>query len=47
VFGAPSDRATLATYREAGVNRVLLEVPDLNRDETLRVLDKIAPLAKG
>jgi probable F420-dependent oxidoreductase len=47
VFGAPSDQATLATYREAGVNRVLLEVPDLNRDETLRVLDKIAPLAKG
>ena len=46
VFNAPSDEAALAAYREAGIQRVLLEVPDRNRDEVLRVLDKIAPLAK-
>ena len=46
VFNAPADRAALARYREAGIERVLLEVPDLNRDEVLRLLDKNAPLAK-
>ncbi len=45
VFRAPSDAAKLAGYREAGIKRVLLEVPDLSRDEILRHLDKIAPLA--
>lgn len=44
VFRAPTDAAKLAKYREAGINRVLLEVPDLSRDEILRHLDKIAPL---
>lgn len=47
VFSAPSDRAALALYREAGIDRVLLEVPDLGRDEVLRVLDEKAPLAKA
>jgi len=45
VFRAPSDAAALARYREAGIQRALLEVPDLGRDEVLRVLDRIAPLA--
>jgi len=44
VFRAPSDRAGLVPYREAGIDRVLLEVPDLSRDEILRELDKLAPL---
>ena len=44
VFNAPADRAALASYRDAGIARVLLEVPDLSRDEVLRVLDKNAPL---
>ena len=44
VFNAPADRAALAPYREAGIARVLLEVPDLSRDEILRRLDKNAPL---
>ena len=35
----------LAPYREAGIARVLLEVPDASRDEVLRRLDKSAPLA--
>ena len=45
VFRAPSDQAKLAAYKEAGIKRVLLEIPDLTRDEILAHLDKIAPLA--
>jgi probable F420-dependent oxidoreductase len=44
VFNAPSDKAALEPYREAGIDRVLLETPDLSRDEILRVLDKNAAL---
>ena len=47
VFSAPSDQAALALYREAGIQRVLLEIPDLSRNEVLRVLDEKAPLAKS
>lgn len=46
VFGAPGDAAELARYRDAGIQRALLAVPDLTRDEILRVLDKNAPLVK-
>ena len=45
VFRAPSDAVKLAAYREAGIQRVLLEVPDLDRDGILRHLDQLAPLA--
>ena len=44
VFAAPPDRAKLVPYREAGIHRVLFEVPDASRDEILRILDKNAPL---
>ena len=44
VFAAPADAAALAVYREAGIDRVLLEVPDANRDDVLRKLDAYAPL---
>ena len=47
VFRAPADPAALAPYREAGIDRVLLEVPDLSRDEILRVLDQNAKLIRG
>ena len=47
VFNAPAEEATLASYRKAGIHRVLLEVPDRGRDEVLRVLDRNAPLARG
>jgi hypothetical protein len=40
VFNAPADRAALASYRDAGIARVLFKVTDLSRDEVLRVLDK-------
>jgi len=44
VFRGPADAAKLAAYRDAGIDSVLLEVPDLSRDEILRGLDKNAPL---
>ena len=47
VFAAPPDRDKLGPYRDAGIDRVLLEVPDKSRDEILRVLDKNAALIKG
>ncbi len=47
VFRAPSDAAKLAAYRDAGIGRVLLEIPDLSRDEILQHIDTIAPLTKA
>jgi probable F420-dependent oxidoreductase len=46
VFNAPADEAVLASYRNAGIHRVLLEAPDRSRDDVLRVLDRNAPLAR-
>ncbi|HZU89940.1 MAG TPA: LLM class F420-dependent oxidoreductase [Stellaceae bacterium] len=45
VFRAPADRRVLAEYREAGIDEALLEVPDMSRDDILRLLDDYAPLA--
>ncbi|MBV9249087.1 MAG: LLM class F420-dependent oxidoreductase [Acetobacteraceae bacterium] len=42
VFRAPAETAALEPYRQAGVHRILLEVPDVGRDEILRVLDQYA-----
>jgi len=47
VFAAPADQEKLEPYREAGIQRVLFAVPDGTRDEILRALDKVAPLAKA
>jgi probable F420-dependent oxidoreductase len=47
VFRAPPEAAALAEYREAGIDGALLEVPDLSRDEILRVLDGYLPLLRG
>jgi hypothetical protein len=47
VFNAPADEPVLASYRKAGIHRVLLEVPDRGRDEVLRLLDRDAPLARA
>jgi alkanesulfonate monooxygenase SsuD/methylene tetrahydromethanopterin reductase-like flavin-dependent oxidoreductase (luciferase family) len=47
VFNAPADEAVLASYRKAGIHRVLLEVPDRGRDEVLGLLDRNAPLARA
>jgi probable F420-dependent oxidoreductase len=46
VFGAPADKAALDAYRDAGVQRALLQIPDESRDEILRLVDRLGPLAK-
>tara|TARA_B100001123_G_scaffold285075_1_gene317735 strand:- start:66 stop:491 length:426 start_codon:yes stop_codon:yes gene_type:complete len=46
VFRAKPDLGTLASYRESGVNSVLLQVPSENRDACLKLLDKYAPLVQ-
>jgi probable F420-dependent oxidoreductase len=46
VFGAPNEAKVLEGYEKAGIQSALLAVPDESRDEILRYLDKIAPLAK-
>ena len=43
-FAAPADEAVLAEYREAGIQRSFLAIPDASRDEILGVLDKYARL---
>ena len=43
---APPTRRRWRPIARRGIDRVLLEVPDLSRDEILRVLDKNAPLVK-
>jgi len=47
VFSAPPDEDKLKPYREVGIDRVLLEVPDAPRDDILRILDKNARLVHG
>ncbi len=47
VFGAPPEAAVLAEYQKAGIQDALLAIPDLSRDEILKHLDKVAPLAKA
>jgi alkanesulfonate monooxygenase SsuD/methylene tetrahydromethanopterin reductase-like flavin-dependent oxidoreductase (luciferase family) len=44
VFNAPADRAALAPYLEAGIHRILVEVPDRSPDEIVRGLDAYTPL---
>jgi len=46
VFGAANDAKALESYDKAGIQSALLAIPDESRDEILRYLDKIAPLAK-
>ncbi|HEV2300065.1 MAG TPA: LLM class F420-dependent oxidoreductase [Stellaceae bacterium] len=44
VFRAAPDQRVLDDYRRRGIERALLEVPDLGRDEILRLLDERAAL---
>ncbi|MAV26033.1 MAG: LLM class F420-dependent oxidoreductase [Gammaproteobacteria bacterium] len=46
VFGAPGDRATLASYQEAGIERALLGLPSADKDVVLPMLDKFQGLLK-
>ncbi len=47
VFGAPPKEDALAEYAKAGIDGALLGINDDSRDDILRYLDKIAPLAKA
>jgi probable F420-dependent oxidoreductase len=47
VFGAPPEPAVLAEYEKVGIQDALLGIPDGTRDEILKHIDKIAPLAKA
>ncbi len=44
VFRAPTNKAALAEYGAAGIDRAVLEIPDGTRDEILKVLDEYVPL---
>lgn len=43
-FRTPPDAQTLAEYEDAGIFRAILEIPDVSRDETLKLLDEYAKL---
>lgn len=43
-FRTKADAQTLAEYADAGITRALLEIPDVSRDETLKLLDDYAKL---
>jgi probable F420-dependent oxidoreductase len=45
VFRAPPDADTLRRYADAGITRVLLDVPDTSREEVLRLIDQYAAFA--
>lgn len=47
VFRSPAEAAALARQADAGIDRALIEVPDLSRDEILRRLEKDAALLKA
>jgi probable F420-dependent oxidoreductase len=44
VFAAPPDKSVLDQYRDLGIHRAVLAIPDLSRDEIIGVLDKYARL---
>ena len=45
VFGAPAHKAALDEYRNAGIQRAVLGIPDVSRDEIMTFLDKNAKFA--
>lgn len=47
VFAAPRDHDGLARYRDAGVDRAVLQLPSKGRDEILPMLDAAAAAMKG
>ena len=44
LFRGPTEKARLDACREAGIDRVLYEVPDGTRDEALKALDDVVTL---
>ena len=46
IFGVPEDRDLVARYRDAGVARVVFNLPPAQADEVLPVLDRCAGLVR-
>lgn len=46
VFRGPADKRALEPYAEAGIERVLLQLPSAGRDEILPLLDDYAPVLR-
>ena len=46
VYGGVADASALASYADAGVHRVLFELPDAETTEVLRELDRLAGLLR-
>jgi len=46
VFRGPTEKKELETYAEAGVSRVVLQLPSAGKDEVLPLLDKYSPLLR-
>ena len=46
VVHQPADKAALAALRDKGVNRVVLSLPTVGRDEALKVLDAYVPIVE-
>jgi hypothetical protein len=46
VVHQPADKTALAALAEKGVNRVVLSLPTVGRDEALKVLDAYAPMVE-
>ncbi len=46
VVHQPADKAALAALRDKGVNRVVLSLPTVSRDEAMKVLDAYAPMVE-
>jgi alkanesulfonate monooxygenase SsuD/methylene tetrahydromethanopterin reductase-like flavin-dependent oxidoreductase (luciferase family) len=44
VFNVQATESVFALNRNAGIERVLVEVPSIDRDQVLRLLDGVAPL---
>ncbi|SON62019.1 F420-dependent hydroxymycolic acid dehydrogenase [Mycobacterium simulans] len=47
VYSSAGDRATLESYRAAGIAEVALTLPSADRNEVLRALDRLAPLIEA
>ena len=44
VFGPKADQATMDSYRQHGIDRAILTIPDASRDDVLKLLDEHAKL---
>lgn len=44
VFGPKADQATMDSFRQHGIDRAILTIPDTSRDEVLKILDEHAKL---